>query len=136
MEIKVSLGRRMSPRKSSNARLQCQQRHLILLCPSHISLPSSVKKHSTSTITVGVATPLRCTSSTWASSCPKLSAWRKGSASLDPSKVNQMDHKLGLPVLCVPPSKSMYMSPRVALAFQKELASTQMTIRNFRGRRP
>ena len=60
----------------------------------------------------------------------------RGGASSDPSNVNHVDHKLGLPALYVLSPKSMYMSPRVALAFQKGVASTQMTIRNFGGTRP
>ena len=38
----------------------------------------------------------------------------KGSASSNPSNVNHMDHKLGLPMLRELPAKSMYTSPRVA----------------------
>ena len=43
-----------------------------------------------------------------------------------------MDHKLGLPALRVLSAKWMYTSPCVALAFQKGVASTQMTIRKLR----
>ena len=129
MEIIKSLGRRLSPPKSSNARSQCQQRHLSFVCPAHIPFPSPVKKHSTSTVTLGVAIPSRCRSTTWASSCLNLSASHKGSASSDPSNVNHVDHKVGLSTLRVLSAKSMYTPPRVALAFH-------MTIPNFGGTRP
>ena len=84
-------------------------------------------------VTVGVAIPLRCSSATWASSCPNLSARRKGSASSDPSNANHVDHKLGLGAPRVLSAKSLYTSPRVA---QKGVASTQMTIRSFGAMRP
>ena len=43
----------------------------------------SAHPFSTSSVTVGVAIPLRCSSATWASTCPNLSARCKGSASSD-----------------------------------------------------
>ena len=138
MEIIKSLGQRLSPPKSSSARSRCQQPHISFVCPSHIPFPSPVKKDSTSMVTVGVAIPSHCSSTTRASSLPNLSArrGRKGSASSDPSKVNHVDHKLGLPALHVLSAKWMYTSPCLALAFQKGVASTRMTIRNFGGTRP
>ena len=94
---------------SSTVTIKCQQQHLSVVCPAHIPFPSAVKKHSTSTVTVGVAIQSCCSSTTWASSCPNSSARGKGSASSDPSNANHVD-KLGLPALCVLSAKSMYTS--------------------------
>ena len=110
MEIIKLLGRRLSPPKSSKARSQCQYRYFSFVCPAHIHFPSHVNKHSTSTVTLGVAIPSRCSSPTWASSCPNLSARRRGSASCDPSNVNHVDQNLGLPALRVLSTKSMHQT--------------------------